>query len=71
VSALGDAVGAIRSVLLMQTNLERLERVVERQDQDIGGLREAMTLMNNRLIRIETMIEMSTRASQQPRIEQA
>jgi hypothetical protein len=71
VSALGDAVGAIKSVLLMQTNLERLERVVERQDQDIGGLREAMTLMNNRLIRIETMIEMSTRASQQPRIDQA
>lgn len=70
-SALGDAVGAIKSVLLMQTNLERLERVVERQDQDIGGLREAMTLMNNRLIRIETMIEMSTRASQQPRIDQA
>jgi hypothetical protein len=71
VSALGDAVGAIKSVLLMQTNLERLERVVERQDQDIGGLRDAMTLMNNRLIRIETMIEMSARASQQPRIDQA
>jgi hypothetical protein len=66
-STLGDAVSAIKAVLLMQNNIERLEREVERQGQDIAGLREAMGLINNRLIRIETMIEMSTR--NQPRVE--
>ena len=54
----------------MQNNLERLERVVERQGDDIASLREAMVLMNNRLIRIETMIEMAERTGTSRRIEE-
>jgi hypothetical protein len=53
-----DAATALKNVLLMQTNFERLERVIERQDRDIAGLREVVARLSERLVRVETMLEM-------------
>lgn len=56
-SLFGDAAGALKNVMLMQANLERLERGAERQDRDIAGLREVMTRMSERLVRVETIVD--------------
>lgn len=66
---LSDAAGALKNVVLMQSSIERLERVIERQDRDIAGLRDAMAFMNERIVRIETKIEIYERQATQRRIE--
>ena len=52
-----DIGGTIRNVVLMQANLERLERSAERQDRDIAGLREVIARVSERLVRIETIVD--------------
>ena len=64
-----DVGATLKNVVLMQANLERLERSAERQDRDIAGLRDVIARVSERVVRIETMIEMSARGSGQPRIE--
>lgn len=66
---LGDAAAALRNVVLMQSGLERLERTIERQDRDLAGLRDAMSLMNERIVRMETKFEIYERQALQRRIE--
>ena len=66
---LSDVAATLKNVVLMQSNIERLERVVERQDRDIAGLRDAMALMNERIVRIETKFEVYERMVAQRRIE--
>ena len=66
---LSDAAGALKNVVLMQSSIERLERVIERQDRDIAGLRDAMAMMNERIVRIETKFEIYERQAMQRRIE--
>ena len=52
-----DIGSALKNVVLMQANLERLERSAERQDRDIAGLREVMAKFSERLVRVETIID--------------
>ena len=66
---LADIATTLKNVVLMQSNIERLERVVERQDRDVAGLRDAMALMNERIVRIETKFEVYERMAEQRRIE--
>ena len=66
---LSDVAGALKNVVLMQSSIERLERVIERQDRDIAGLRDAMAFMNERIVRIETKFEIYERQATQRRIE--
>ena len=56
-SLIGDALAAIKSVLLMQASVERVERQVDRLGDDQAGFREALIQMNNRLIRVETILD--------------
>jgi hypothetical protein len=56
-SFFGDVAGALKSVVLMQSHLERLERGIERQDRDIAALREVIGRLSERLVRVETIIE--------------
>lgn len=56
-SLLSDATSALKNVVLMQSNIERLEKVTDRQDQDIAGIREAMSKLSERLVRLETIID--------------
>ena len=53
----GDIGTALKNVVLMQANLDRLERTAERQDRDIAGLREVMAKFSERLVRVETIID--------------
>ncbi|WP_373488278.1 hypothetical protein [Blastomonas sp.] len=56
-SLLSEATSALKNVVLMQSNIERLEKVTDRQDQDIAGIREAMSKLSERLVRLETIID--------------
>ena len=56
---LNDVSHALKNVILMQSNLERLERTIERQDSDIAGLRDAIGRVSERLVRVETIIDVA------------
>lgn len=56
-STLGDAMNAIKSVLLMQSNLERMQRDMERMSGDLAGVREAVVMVDRRVVRLEALQE--------------
>jgi hypothetical protein len=68
-SAFGDAYKAIESVILLRSRVENLERALDRIADDVKQDGRDLLDHERRLIRIETMIEMTDRASNQPRIE--
>jgi hypothetical protein len=68
-SALSDAFTAIKNVMLLQERIEGVQRDVERLNADVRGLNDYVVSVDKRVIRIETMIEVSGRAGGQPRIE--
>ena len=53
-SVFGDAVSALRNVVLMQANLERMDRQIEKLDEVQDGFREALFRLSERLTRVET-----------------
>lgn len=55
-SIVGDAMTAVRNVVLMQANLERMERQIEKLDDNQDGLREAMFRLSERLTRVESVL---------------
>jgi hypothetical protein len=59
VSAFGDAYKAIESVILLRSRVETLERAIERLADDVKQDARVLLDHERRLIRIETMIEMS------------
>lgn len=67
-SAFGDAMRAVRQVVLMQAHIERLQSDFDRLGGDLRGLKDFSNSLDRRVIRIETMIEMSARRPEQPRI---
>lgn len=69
-SAFGDAYKAIESVVLLRSRVENLERALDRVTDDLKQDGRDLLDHERRLIRIETMIEMSGRTGSQPRIDQ-
>ena len=68
-SAFGDAYKAIESVILLRSRVETLERAIERVADDVKQDGRDLLDHERRLIRIETMIEMSGRGRAKPEIE--
>jgi len=68
-SALGDAMKAVKDVILMQASVDRLGEDFERLSDDLRGVKQAVVDLDKRVVRIETMIEISDRGRGQPRIE--
>ena len=58
-SAFGDAYKAIESVILLRSRVETLERAIEKVADDVKQDGRDLLDHERRLIRIETMIEMS------------
>jgi hypothetical protein len=56
VSVFGDAVTALRNVVMMQANLERMDRQIEKLDQAQDGFREALFRLSERLTRVESVL---------------
>lgn len=68
-SAIGDALAALKNVVLMQERLDVLRTEQVRLTEDVRGLNDYILSVDKRVVRIETMIEMTSRADGQPRIE--
>ena len=68
-STVGDALAAIRNVVLMQERIDVMNRKLDRLSDDVKGLNEYTGAIDKRVVRIETMIEIGARGTAQPRIE--
>jgi hypothetical protein len=68
-SALGDALKALKDVVLMQERLDVMRSEQKRIAEDVSGLNAYVLAVDKRVVRIETMIEMTGRQAPQPRIE--
>jgi len=68
-STLSDALSALKNVVLMQERLDVLQRTMDRLAADVKGLDGYIGEVDKRVIRIETMIEMSGRDRSPPRLE--
>jgi hypothetical protein len=69
-SAFGDAYKAIESVILLRSRVENLERSLDKVADDVKQDGRDLLDHERRLIRIETMIEISGRGGGQPRLEE-
>jgi hypothetical protein len=70
-SAIGDAFAGLRKVLLMQENIERLEKNFEKLSADLIRTRDYAASIEQRVARVEGVVEGYGRAmSAQPRLPQ-
>lgn len=69
-SAINDALKGIKQLLTLQMQVEALEESAKIQRGDMKAMATDMIAIDKRVVRIETMIEMSSRGSGQPRIEE-
>jgi hypothetical protein len=69
-SAMSDAFTALKNVMLMEERIDGLRSDMSRSADDLRSLTEKVHSLDKRVLRIETMIEMSGRAGGQPRIEE-
>jgi len=69
-SSIGDAFTALKNVMLMQDRIEGLKRDMAVSSGDLKALTEKVFELDKRVVRIETMIEMTTgRGVSPPRLE--
>ncbi|QDX24833.1 hypothetical protein FPZ54_01470 [Sphingomonas suaedae] len=62
-SMFGDAVTAIRQVILMQSRIDQLDQRMTRMASDMEGLTDALANMRDRVSRLEGIIEGAAMAS--------
>ncbi|HEV7340938.1 MAG TPA: hypothetical protein VGN68_04830 [Sphingopyxis sp.] len=66
---MSDAFAALKNVMLLEERIEGLRSDMSRSADDLRSLTEKVHSLDKRVLRIETMIEMSGRGDNQPRIE--
>jgi uncharacterized coiled-coil protein SlyX len=70
VSTIRDALEGVKAILLLQSDVQNLEKEVSRQRDAIDELGDDIVGLDKRIVRIETMIEMTTgRGMNPPAIE--
>ena len=69
-SAIGDALAAIRQVILMQQRMDQLDGRITTLVADVDGLTDALANMRDRVSRLEGIIEGAAMAARQRRIEE-
>ena len=69
-SALGDALAALRNVVLMQERLDVVRGELAGLAKSVSGVQGYAVSLDKRIVRIETLIGMSRQAARQPRIEE-
>jgi hypothetical protein len=69
-SAIGDVLAGLKKVILLEENVARLERGIETLAADLRRTRDYADSIDKRVVRIETMIEMSGSGGRQRRIEE-
>lgn len=70
-STVSDVLAGLKKVILLEENVSRLQEEVAGVAKDVRRTRDYAAEIDKRVVRIETMIEMSGRVSEnQPRIEE-
>ena len=69
-SAVGDALKALRNVILLQDDVRRLKEAGTMQSEQITRLAEAHGALRDRVSRLEGVIEGAAIAARQRRIEE-
>ncbi|OYY90444.1 MAG: hypothetical protein B7Y45_07445 [Sphingomonas sp. 28-66-16] len=69
-STLGDALKALRGVLLLQDEVRALKEAVQAQSERLVRLAEAHSELRDRVSRLEGIIEGAAMANRQRRIEE-
>ncbi len=69
-STIGDALAAIRQVILMQQRMDQLDGRITQLVADVDGLTDALSNMRDRVSRLEGIIEGAAMAARQRRIEE-
>ncbi len=69
-SAISDALAAIRQVILMQQRMDQLDGRITQLVADVDGLTDALSNMRDRVSRLEGIIEGAAMAARQRRIEE-
>lgn len=70
-STVSDILAGLKKVILLEENVSRLQSDVSGLTADVRRTRDYAAEIDRRVVRIETMIEMSRRDGGQPRIEEA
>jgi FtsZ-binding cell division protein ZapB len=70
VSGFGDALKALRTVLLMQEDIRQLKEAAKSQSETMARLAEAHGELRARVSRLEGVIEGAAMATRQRRIEE-
>ena len=65
-SAVGDVLGALKNVLLLQERMWVMERTLDQLTRNVDGLNAYAVAIDKRVVRIETMIEMTASRGSQP-----
>ncbi|MCU6454475.1 hypothetical protein LPN01_10345 [Sphingomonas sp. A2-49] len=69
-SGIGDALQALRTVLLMQEDIKQLKDAAKSQSESLARLAEAHGALRDRVSRLEGVIEGAAMASRQRRLEE-
>ena len=69
-STLGDALAALKNVVLMQERLDVVRAELKDLAGTVGKVQAYAVSLDKRILRIETMIEMTRSGSGLPRIEE-
>lgn len=68
-STVRDILAGLKKVILLEENVSRLQGDVASLTSDVRRTRDYAAEIDKRVVRIETMIEMSGRGTDQPRNE--
>jgi len=68
-SALGDALGALKNVVLMQERLDVVKTEVSELAATVANVQAYAVSLDKRLVRIETLVEVAASRAGPPRIE--
>jgi hypothetical protein len=68
-SSVGDALAALKSVVLMQERLERMQKDMDGIASGLSGLKDFAHDLDKRLYAVERVIDLGARQSKQKRIE--
>jgi hypothetical protein len=68
-SAIGDVLRAVKDVLLLQSQVERMEEEISGQNERFAKLVDTVTDIDKRLYAIERMMDLGARQAQQKRID--
>lgn len=67
-STVGDALAALKNVVLMQERMDVMKAEIERLSADVKGLNDYAVSLDKRLVRVETIADVARARSSPPKI---